>query len=246
LKLLYLGAIATGIVIILAVAMISPAFTRAQYYNSQLKILLAFSVVDESNVPDWCSDLSSVLKKHGVSATVFVTGKVADQHPECVTTFSNNIDIGSQTYSYVDLPSIPNYTVQLEEVKKGKESVDKAGKLDSKVFRAPYRSTDQNIYSLLSRSGILADFSYERQYNKYYDGKFIWFNVTAYEGRQYQAEFFHKIPVTSTPVLINFDNSTSIENIDRFIANLKSSEVRFLNASEITGIDLTVREGEQI
>ncbi|HLE35085.1 MAG TPA: polysaccharide deacetylase family protein [Nitrososphaerales archaeon] len=245
-KLVYLGAIGTGLVIIFGIAMISPAFTRMQDNTAQqLKVLLTFSVINDSNVPDWCNDLSSVLNKYDVSATVFITGKVADQNPECVTTFSDNIDIGSQTYSYVDLPSVPNYTAQLEEVKKGKDSVDNAGNLDSKVFKAPYGSTDQNIYSLLSRSNILADFSYENQYNKYYIDKFIWFNVTSYEGNEYQPEFFHKLSATDTPVLINFDNSTPVESIDGFIADLKSNEIRFLNASEVTRIDLTVREGMQ-
>ena len=243
-KLVHLGAISTGLVIAFGIAMVVPAFTRTPNYTPPLIVMLSFSVTDYDNSDDWCNNLSSIFKKYGVKATVFVTGKVADQYPECVTTFSNNIDIGSQTYSYVDLPSVPDYTAQLEEVRNGKQAVDYAGKLYSRIFKAPYESTDQNIYSLLTRSDIAADFSYHDQYNKYYNGQFIRFDLAVYEGNNHSADFFHSLTVSETPILINFDNSTPVEQIDRFISELKSGNVRFVNASEVTGIDLTVREGE--
>lgn len=243
-KLVHLAAISTSIVVVLGIAMVLPAFTRTPYYTPPLLVMLSFSVVDDTNIPDWCNDLSSVFKKYGIKATVFFTGKVADKHPECVTVFANNIDIGSQTYSYVDLTEIPDYTIQLEEVRNGKQAVDYAGKLYSRVFKAPYGSTDDNIYSLLSRSDIVADFSYDDQYNKYYNDHFIWFDLAVYEGNNHSADFFHTLEVAETPAVINFDNSTPVEQIDRFISELKSGNVRFVNASEITGIELTVREGE--
>lgn len=245
-KLVHLGAISTGVVIALGIAMVVPAFTRTPNYTPPLLVMLSFSVSDYDNSDDWCNNLSSIFKKYGVKATVFVTGKVADQYPECVTAFSNNIDIGSQTYSYVDLPSIPDYTAQLEEVRNGKQAVDYAGKLYSRVFKAPYGSTDQNTYSLLTRSDIVADFSYDEQYNKYYNGQFIKFDLDVYDGSKYSPNFFHTLPVTETPTLINLDNSIPIEKIDLFISQLKSGNVRFVNASEVTGIDLTIREGEEV
>ena len=243
-KLVHLGAISTGIVIVLGIAMVVPAFTRAPQYSPPLVAMLSFSIVDDSNAANWCNDLSSILNKYGIKATVFVTGKVADQHPECVKVFSNNIDIGSQTYTYVDLKTISDSTAQLEEVRNGKQAVDYAGKLYSRVFKAPHGSTDDNIYSLLSRSDIVADFSYNQQYNKYYNGQFIKFDLAAYDGSRYSADFFRALPVAEVPTVINFDNSTPIEQIDHFISQLKSSNIRFVNASEITGIDLTIREGE--
>ncbi|MFY3741737.1 MAG: peptidoglycan/xylan/chitin deacetylase (PgdA/CDA1 family) [Candidatus Nitrosomirales archaeon] len=244
-KLVHLGAIATGIVIALGIVMVLPAFTRSPSYSPPLLVMLSFSVTDDSNAPDWCKDLASIFTRYGIKATVFVTGKVADQYPECVRVFSNNIDIGSQTYDYVDLTKIPDYTAQFEEVRNGKQAVDYAGKLYSQVFKAPYGSTDGNTYSLLSRSDIVADFSYEQQYNKYYNGQFIKFDLTAYEGRNHSGGFFHGLSVTETPTLISFDNSTPTEQIDSFISELKSGNVRFVNASELTGIDLTIREGER-
>ncbi len=224
--------------------MVAPVFIQTRDNEELLPVMLSFSIVDDNNAPEWCRSLSTILKKHSVKATVFVTGRVADQHSECVTVFGSSIDIGSQTYSYVDLTSISDYTVQLEEVRRGKQAVDIAGNIDSRLFKAPYGATDENIYSLLSRSDILADFSYDRQYNKYHDGQFIRFNLTAYDGSAYPVDFFLTFTVTETPVLIGFDNSTPVEQIDDFVSRLKSGGIHFVNASEVTGLDLTLREGE--
>lgn len=237
-KIVQVGSISTGLVIILGIAMVVPAFMQS---NHPLLVLLSFNITDEANIPQWCNDLSSILNKHNVKATLFVTGKIADDHPECVSVFSNKIDIGSQTYDYVSLTSINNYSEQLREIKNGKAAIDNAGKLDSRLFKAPHGDTDDNIYSLLSSSGILADFSYDNQYNKYYQNQFIKFDSIAYDGTYHSPDFFKSLPITN-PAIINFDNTTPVEKIDDFITHLKSSNIRFVSASELTGIDLTVHE----
>lgn len=235
-KIVQVGSISTGIVIILGIAMVVPAFMQS---NHPLLVLLSFNIVDDTNTPEWCKDLSSILTKYDVKATVFVTGTVAEDHPECVSVFSNKIDIGSQTYDYVSLTSINDYAEQLKEIKNGKTAIDNAGKIDSRLFKAPHGDTDENIYSLLSSSGILADFSYDNQYNKYYENKFIKFDSVAYDGAYHSPDFFKNLPVTN-PAIINFDNTTPVEQIDDFIMHLKSSGVRFVSASDLTGIDLTI------
>ena len=121
---------------------------------------------------------------------------------------NENIDIGSQTYTYANLTSIPDYTKQLSEVKSGKSAIDYVGKVDSKLFRAPYGSTDGNIYSLLSRSGILADFSYSNQYNKYENGQFIKYDAITYNPLSNQSNISNTLSSSNGKnVLINFDNS---------------------------------------
>lgn len=242
-KIVQAGIISTGIVIILGIVMVIPYFM--QPVRPQV-VLLSFSIVNDSNLPQWCNDLASVLKNYNIKASVFVTGKLAQQYPECVSSFPNNVDVGSQTYDYVNLASIHDYTVQLEEIKDGKRSVDYAGNIDSKLFKAPYGSTDKNIYSLLNRAGIVADFSYDSQYNKFYNGKFIKFNTTSYDGSSHSADFFRNLPLTNDPIIINFDSSTSIQEIDDFISKLKSPHINFVNTSEITGFNLTTRNGEKV
>lgn len=245
-KLAHLGAIATSTIIVIGLVMvIAPAYTHTLEHNRLPPVMLSFSIVDARNALEWCTDLSSVLSKHDVKAMVFVTGQVADQHPECVSAFSSDIDIGSQTYSFANLTSL-EYTMALEEVKKGKSAVDAAGNLDSRLFKAPYGSTDENTYSLLSRSGIIADFSYELQYNKYEDGQFVKYGLVEYKGPAYSPESIRGLlEEGKNPAIINFDNSDSIEQIDGFISALISDkEIRFVNASEITGLELAAR-GEQ-
>lgn len=244
-KLAHLGAMATAAVIAIGLVMvIAPAYTHTLQHNQLPPVMLSFSVVDALNAPEWCTGLSSLLSKHDVKATVFVTGQVAEQHPECVSAFSSaKIDIGSQTYSYTNLTSL-EYTAALEEVKKGKNAIDAAGNLDSRLFKAPYGSTDDNIYSLLSRSGITADFSYELQYNKYEGGQFVKYDLVEYKGPAYSPESIRGLLADKNPVIINFDNSDSIEQIESFISELVSdSEIRLVNASELTGLELTAREG---
>ena len=235
-KIVYVGSIVTGIVIILGIAIILPEFIRP---DATQPILLSFSITNEQNLPGWCHELSQVLTKYNVKAAVFITGKIAERHPDCVTAFPKYIDIGSQGYDYVSLPSISDYKTQLAEVQSGKAAVDKAGNLDSKLFRAPFGATDLNIYSLLSSSNILADFSYNEQYNKYYDGKFLKFDLVSYNGTKYYSSFFRNIP-HDEPVLVSFDNSDKVNKIGEFISEFKSKSYHFVSATDLTSLDLTV------
>jgi hypothetical protein len=238
------GAIATGIVVVLGIAIILPVYYQKRPILQPI-VMLSFSIIGGSNVPIWCNDLSSILEKHNLRAAVFITGKVAERNPACVSSFSSNdIDIGSQTYNYVNLTSITDYSAALEEVRSGKEVLDKTGNLNSRLFKAPYGSTDQNIYSFLTRSGIVADFSYGQHYNKYEDGKFIKYDIVSYDGASYSSDLFNDISSSEKmPILINFDNSTPIDEIDSFLSKLKSvsNNIYFINASELTGMNLTER-----
>jgi len=240
-KLVYAATMSTGLILVLGIAMVAPVYIRIpDRPREQLTVMLLFSVVDSENAGAWCSNLSSFLEDKNLMATVFITGKVAEQHPECVRSFPTYVDIGSQTYSYVNLTSISDYLAQLEEVRRGKEAVDKAGNLDSRLFRAPYGATDENIYSLLNRSGIFADFSYENQYNKYHGGQFMKFNLTTYKGAEHSPEFFLSLSQTGETIAIIFDDSTPINDIRSLVAILLG-KVRFANASEVTGLELTIR-----
>ena len=96
----------------------------------------------------------------------------------------------------------------------------------------------------MSKSGILADFSYPSQYNKYYDGKFIKFDLTTQNGLEKSPDYYQNLKPDQGPIIINFDNHTPIEKIDRFVSELKSSHIRLVSASALTGIDLTVNKGE--
>jgi peptidoglycan/xylan/chitin deacetylase (PgdA/CDA1 family) len=233
----------TALVIIAGFALIFPLYLRPPPKEAPQQTMLVFSIMDTGNVTEYCKSLSSTLHRLNVNATVFFSGKAAEHNPDAVSCFGENIDIGSQTYSYVNLTSISDYTIQLEEVRKGKAAVDEAGNLYSRLFKAPYRAVDQNIYSLLIRSDIIADFSYENQYNLYRNGEFLWFDANVFNGSDHSVEFFLGLPKTERPLIISFDNTQSVSFIDGFLSELFKGNVEFVSASRIAQAALTIRGG---
>ena len=240
-KLKLVATIITVLIIAVGFVMISPLLFRYGNVEAKQKVMLSFDVLQSDGAVEWCGNLSSILNAYDMSATVFVVGRVAEQYPETVLSFSDKVDIGSETYGYSNLTSISDYSMKLEEVQKGKAAVDIAGHLNSRVFRAPYGATDQDIYSLLSRSGILADFSYNNQYNFYQNGRFIKFDATVVEARGYSPDFFLQGNRRSEPLIIDFDNTYSAASIGSFLSDLRKGDFEFVNASQIVGLTLTQR-----
>jgi hypothetical protein len=251
-NIVHLGAISTGLVLTLGVAMIAPAFTQHHSQPPVVLVMLSFSIahIDEKT-SGWCKDLSSLLNERSIRATIFVTGEVAEANPECVRSFSSDVDIGSQGLSYVDLVALGDYTLALAEVEKGKKAVDRNGNLNSLVFRAPYGSTDENIYSLLSRTGMIADFSYVNHYNKYENDMFVRHDLKTLDGNNEGLRLFSMvyydddIQPMQVPIMVNFNSSVGIDHIRDYISTIASyPDVQFVNASELLGKNLTVRAGE--
>jgi hypothetical protein len=154
------------------------------------------------------------------------------------------VDIGSQTYSNSDLTKITDYSLKLEEVMGGKKAVDAAGELDSRIFRAPFGSTDQDIYSLLSRSGILADFSYMQHYNVYYHNKFLEFAAAGFVGHDKTPDISVLLATSGKPNLVFFDNTGPVSEVEAFLSQLDLSKFEFVNASELIGPALIGQGGE--
>lgn len=221
--------------------MISPLFYHPAKPEPKQIVMLSFSISESSDVMDWCKNLAELLFHHGIGASVFMVGKVAEKYPDAISYFGDEVDIGSQTYSNINLTSISDYSVKLEEVKEGKKVVDNAGALYSRAFRAPFGATDQDIYSLLSRSGILADFSYENHYNVYQDGQFVKYDAITYMAQDCSPGIFSTLAYTTKPVIIFLNNSHSISEIELLISGLEEANVEFVNASKLTGLTLTVR-----
>ncbi len=225
------------------VTLLLPAYFQEKLHT---RVMLAFNIINNNNLPGWCDNLSDTLKKYNIKATVFIPGSIAERFPKCVSLISSNkdMDIGSSTYNYSNLVSISDYSIALKEVKNGKKAIDETGKLNSKVFRAPYGATDENIYSLLTRAGILADFSYTSQYNTYDGKQFIKYDIAAYNASDSNSTDIIKGIDKNKPVLINFDNSISFKQIDTLIDKIKSeiSDVYFTSASELTHLPLTTRK----
>lgn len=203
-------------------------------------VVLSFSMVNGWNAPDWCTGLASVLARHQVNATVFVTGEVAEQNPECVTTFvSQGTDVGSQTYRYVNLNAVSDYEYALEEIRLGKEAVDNAGNIDSRVFRAPFGQPNVDLYPLLSSANVTADFSYTTKYSVYEGETFVEYDLVECDCLD-SPERIEQLAGLHIPIMINIDNATHPGEIESLIVSLKEKEMHFVSASELTGHDLTM------
>jgi len=242
---LYLGGIvATVVIVILGVIIALPPLLQPV---PKTTALLTFNVVNGANMPDWCNDVSRLLKKDRINAAFFISGELAEQYPDCVRSFDPRlVDIGSSTYHHTDLTSQVDYTQLLEEVKSGKQSVDSIASVDSKSFRAPYGKTDDNIYSFLGRSGIVADFSYQDRYHKFHEGQFVRYDADVYDAttRSDFGAFLAARHTDHRPIQINFDNSVSVSEISSIIDQLQSNGIILVSASTLTGLDLTVTGGQ--
>jgi len=251
-RIVHLATISTGMIIIIGIVLVFPAFlrTRADSVGQPTAVILAFVIPDignDNHTSQWCKDLGRALEERRIDAIVFETGHTAENNPECVSSFSSNVDIGSQTYSGSNLTRVTDYDRALEEVKNGKRLVDNVGGIDSRVFRASY-GTDDNIYSLLNRSGILVDFSYQDHYNKYEQGLFIRYPLRTLQWETHSSEIKEILRTSdhSIPVMIIFDKTAEIKKITEAIDDLRTNEnslkIRFTNGSDISGLELTQRK----
>ena len=219
----YVGIIVIAVLILIGVVILLPIYFQQQ---PRPTVMLSFSIINNENIPKWCNDLASILQKHSIKATVFITGELAESYPNCVTIFSskNTVDIGSSTYNYSDLAPVSDYSKALEEIKGDKMTVLYRLIIFIKVFILLYGFTDENIYSLLTNSGILADFSYTKPDRiSMKNGGFINSNDTiAYDGSNSSSltELSKTLLSPKKPVMVNFDNSVPVSQIDSFIAGI--------------------------
>ena len=237
----HVAMIATATVIVAGFAMISPLFIKAHEEPPRQTVMLCFSITEPDGVMNWSEQLANLLFDHGIGGSVFIVGKVAEDYPDAVWYFGDEVDVGSQTYNNVNLTGITDYLDKLEEVKQGKMAVDDTGALDSGIFRAPFGATDQDIYSLLTRSGIVADFSYENYYNVFCNGQFVKNDAITYTARDISPSTLTTIAYSAKPVILFFDNTRPVSEIAPFISALEGANAKFVNASELTGLKLTTR-----
>ena len=221
--------------------MVAPIFFREQTTPQKPTIMLSIEIKNNKNITEWCNELSSILQENNIKATIFFPGKIIEQNPTILNYFKQGIDIGSQTYNYINLTSESDFTKQLNEVKKGKQIIDIKGNLNSQIFKAPYGETDENIYYLLNQCNITADFSYQTQFNLYENGQFIKYEAITCTNNIDSIKTTINNSENQELFIIPFDNTNSIQDISDIILELKKINIQFVNASDIAGTDLTGR-----
>jgi len=241
------GVLATAIVIVIGVLYAAPPYIKWVESSQRVPaVMLSFSITSDQNMPEWCENLAQLLNKNELKAVVFFPGKIAEKYPDCVRAFHRGVDKGSSTYSFTQLSANRDYLDQLEDVRKGKAVVDSVAHVDSKSFKAPFGYTDDNIYSLLSRNNITVDFSKEGSYNKYDAAIFVYHDLTTINLNDVSnEEVMSKVEMKpSSPVQITADNSVPLEKISLLVNEiLQKHNAKFVNASEVTGTNLTSGAG---
>jgi hypothetical protein len=220
--------------------MVIPLFLRP-VESKEKPVVMLCCLVQETSDYDWCKKFSSVINNQHVKAIVFFTGNVVDQFPQLVSLFHDQVDIGSMTYSHKNITTISDYSLKLEEIKRGKLAVDLAGSIYTRSFYAPFGITDDDIYSILDRSGIVADFSYENQYNINHDGQFIKHNSKQYTIADNQTGLYIEFAKSGIPVILSVTSTIPPSTIEKVIVELKEAGVELINGSDLTGLNLTIR-----
>ena len=220
--------------------MVIPIFFRNQNIPQNPRVMLSFEIKNNKNITEWCTELSLLLNENNITATIFFPGKLVEQNPTILNIFEKGIDIGSQTYNYVNISSL-DFTTQLNEIKKGKQIIDQKGNLNSQIFKAPYGETDENIFYLLTQNNITADFSYQTQFNLYENGQFIKYEAITSENTIASIKTSLNILENHQLLIIPFENTDLIQDITEIILELKKFGIQFVNASDLAGTDLTGR-----
>ena len=225
------GAIITVFIIVIGVVLIYPAL-RLDSHVVQNQVLLTFNIVNSTNLPTWCSDLSKFLQDNKIHSTIFITGIMAETYPNCVASLGKNNEIGGMTYTYDTITNL-NYTGQLKQIQQGKAAVDKQSKLNSTVFRAPHGIVDDKIFSLLTRLHMIADFNYNDHYNIYTNGASgkIFYKYPSSLGNISDPTLSGRDP--KIPMMVNFYNYDSINKIKEFINSASKNPHQFVTASEL-------------
>lgn len=96
----------------------------------------------------------SVLMKHGVKGTFFLTGKFVEQNPEIVRSIvSDSHEIFNHTYDHPHLIQLPDGRISQEF----QMMADELGKMSSTTpkpyFRAPYGERDGRVLDAAARAG---------------------------------------------------------------------------------------------
>ena len=85
-KLRYASVIFTVLLVLNSVILFSPEAQSTS--ESDNIVILSFDInSDNDNLSLWCQDLSYLLKQTNTNSIVFVTGSLAEKHPECITSF---------------------------------------------------------------------------------------------------------------------------------------------------------------
>lgn len=109
---------------------------------------------DAGSGADGAEAILDVLRKHGVTATFFLTGRWAEQFPDLARRIADEgHEVGNHTYSHPDLTTLPDEEV-LQQIADGEEAIRLATGLDPRpLFREPYGAFSDHERRLVRQAG---------------------------------------------------------------------------------------------
>jgi len=115
------------------------------------QIALTFDAGGEA---DCVSDLIAALAGAHVASTFFITGKWAQQNPECAAEiWKHGHEIGNHTWSHLDLTRQPDATVRDEIKRAGVFLTDLCGQNPRPLWRAPFGARNARVLGIAHSLG---------------------------------------------------------------------------------------------
>ncbi|MBE1603240.1 glycosyltransferase [Actinopolymorpha pittospori] len=187
--------------------------------------------------PRWTPRILDVLRRHHARATFFVQGSKVAQHPQLARRIvAEGHELGSHTYTHVDLAGVPFWQRQLELTLTQKALAGATG-LHTRLIRPPYSSLPAEV----GASEYAAAQSVGR------DGYLV--VLTDHDTRDWSGRTPERIVAAATPagprgavVLLHDsggDRSATVAAVDRLLTRLDGEGYRFTTVSEGLGLTET-------
>ena len=128
-------------------------------------VLLSFDVEPVDGVSS-VMDVLEIVYRNNVSATFFVTGEYAEQHPEVVELMTGR-EVASHGYSHKAFTRIDR-NEKITELRRTRELLEEIIGKEVIGFRAPYNKIDKETLVVLEEEGFAYDASIIRGWGMFY------------------------------------------------------------------------------
>ncbi|MBN1883597.1 MAG: polysaccharide deacetylase family protein [Deltaproteobacteria bacterium] len=111
---------------------------------------------DDGPHPDYTGIVLDVLARHGARATFFVSGRMADEHPDIIRRIvSEGHEIGNHTMHHRHLISLQPFREQLKEIEACQRLLVERFNITPRWFRPPMGYTTQATFRAARRLGLM-------------------------------------------------------------------------------------------